>query len=381
MKMNCLTQLIVVGLLSAAASLKVNEIKAANGEFQSRAFPCPDAPNIAPCVCSNPAEGLMLNCNTVTSDQQLSAVFQADFPVTDFYKLEIKEANITKLGSDLDTLTFREIDVSSYTIQLVVGHFLRASADTLEKLTVSGTSVTEDTFPFYDLEFLFKLNTINLYLNRFTSLPPLSSASIEYMDFTHNQIASLDSGIFNGTTALKKFTMIFNALKEILPGTIFFPPSMIELQIQTSTIQTIHSGALALQETSSLQRLDFYDNSLTELLPQSIVIPTTLEYLDFTDMFIETVHPGAFVVSAGTELAPLTVILAGNRITTLDQDAFEDLFMRATTVNLNVNPLACGCDLYWLISNPTYMSKLGSCTCADNTLVTDLDVPWFDQYC
>ena len=46
------------------------------------------------------------------------------------------------------------------------------------------------------------------------------------------------------------------------------------------------------------------------------------------------------------------------------------------------NPLECGCDLAWLISRPDYLSKLyGVETCADGTLLTDLDPDFYAQEC
>ena len=46
------------------------------------------------------------------------------------------------------------------------------------------------------------------------------------------------------------------------------------------------------------------------------------------------------------------------------------------------NPLECGCDLAWIITNPDYISKLyGTETCYDGTLLTDLDPDAYTDLC
>ena len=47
------------------------------------------------------------------------------------------------------------------------------------------------------------------------------------------------------------------------------------------------------------------------------------------------------------------------------------------------NPLACGCDMAWIVLNPDYMIKLdhSSPTCADGTLLTDLDPQYYIDLC
>lgn len=46
------------------------------------------------------------------------------------------------------------------------------------------------------------------------------------------------------------------------------------------------------------------------------------------------------------------------------------------------NPLACGCDLAWLVTNPDYMDKIISyATCDNGTYLSELDPQLYIDMC
>jgi len=374
--------LISACLLSAASSQYFAESTEDN--HQEKNFPCPNAYEITPCVCLEEIKGLVLNCDSVTSDQQLSAVFQADFPVKDFYMLEIIGATgISTLGVDLTSVTFKNLIVANTPLLIVGEYFLRANADTLEVIDISNTDVNQDSFSFYDIQLLTKLVTLDLELNRFSFIIPLISDTLESLDLSNNDITSISPGTFNGTTVLQRLDLYDNDIPELLPNTFFVPPSMTDLSLSSTGIRTVHPGAIVLGENTNLLTLSLDYNAITQLLPGTIVIPSTLNYLRLNGNLINTIYPGAFVISKGTQLSYLVTYLSGNELTALDQEVFEPLFIRSSFVDLNYNPLTCGCDIAWLVTNTSLMAKVvdNDPMCADGTVVHTLDPSTYELYC
>ena len=155
-------------------------------------FPCPNATDIAPCICTESTDGLVLNCDNVTSDQQFADVFQANFPVTEFFKLNIISAPITILN--ITKLTFQVVDIKFCPIEWVSQYFLRENTNTLESLTIRDALLTQDTFAISEIEHMTKLRYLNLYYNIFTFIPPLKSPSMEEFRIGYNNLSSISPG-------------------------------------------------------------------------------------------------------------------------------------------------------------------------------------------
>jgi len=379
MKLTQLYLLTTACILSATPYLGAVEL--VDDDQQSKLFPCPIASDIAPCVCSHESQGLLLNCNSITSDQQLSAVFRAHFPVTDFYKLDLDDAQITKLGSDLNTLTFTEIYVRYTPLQRVEYGFLTASTDTLVTLMLQYGDLS--VFPFEELSLMSKLQRFDVWSNSIDSaFPPLSSDSLLYVFAGANNIPAVNPGTFDEVPGLVYIHFQFNSIKELLPNTFIITPSVYEIRLNGNSIAKIYPGAFVLPGSSNLQYLNLSSNAITELTAGTIIIPTSLRYLYLDSNSIGVVYPGAFVISSGTSTTSLSVYLNDNRLETLEQAAFEELFYRASYVKLNSNPLLCHCDMAWLITNPLHMSKLDSSTsCVDGRYVSSLDPSPYQLYC
>jgi len=431
MKFHQLSLLMAACLLSTASSQ--DAVGPAEDHYQTKEFPCPLAEDIAPCTCLDGSSGLSLFCNHYSvSDQQLSAVFQADFPVTDFYLLQIFDwsSGITMLGADLNTLTFQQIQVEVPSLAVISEDFLRANAETLEYLMIRSTLISESSFSFYDIESLPNLHYLDLGDNNFTSIDPITSESLQFLGLSNNKITSLEPDVFNGTAALKELylgsnkiemlspeffngaeglrvlnfgynhltelspgifdgltslqelTLDRNRISELLPASFIIPPSMINLYFSGNPLATIHPGSFVWPENCNLQRLYFDNNRIKEVLPGTFVIPPSLLYFNLYGNTMETIHPGAFVITPGTNLVPLRTSLEDNNLSAIEQDVFEGIFTRSTEVLLNSNPLLCGCDILWLINNTLHMEKLDtSSTCADGTPVHSLVVSEIAQSC
>lgn len=46
------------------------------------------------------------------------------------------------------------------------------------------------------------------------------------------------------------------------------------------------------------------------------------------------------------------------------------------------NPLVCGCDIAWLVTNPDWVGKIGNTAeCADGVRIVDLDPQYYTDNC
>ena len=164
-----------------------------------KAFPCPDATAIAPCVCTANEEGLLtLNCSGVESNAALNAVFLNEFPVKEFYKFYVEEnENLTELGTDVfQDVTFEVIDViKSDNINLVSVYALEASKDRLKTIRISNGKLDENSFPLYNLQNYPVLDYLHLnYQRELTVLPPLISESMLDFSIYGASVSTLDPG-------------------------------------------------------------------------------------------------------------------------------------------------------------------------------------------
>ncbi|XP_045106566.1 oplophorus-luciferin 2-monooxygenase non-catalytic subunit-like [Portunus trituberculatus] len=115
---------------------------------------------------------------------------------------------------------------------------------------------------------------------------------------------------------------------------------------------------------SSLSRLTFALTAMQD-------IPA---YLTFYDNNIDSVEVDTF---KGVQ-APSHIAMDGNDLTTLQEAVWQPVLARGVTVGLEGNPLSCGCDIAWLVRDPTLLTGTQGARCADGRLLTDLDPADFD---
>jgi len=330
------SQLLIATLLLALTHCLVTS-KSVDKEVAPSQYPCPPPEDIYPCRC-----GVItyykfphLDCSDVTSDEQLSAIFKADFPVKRIFKFDIYDNEaITKLGNDLTTLTFVFIDVRRTSLQYVSEHFLRTNADSLQYLHIQQSQLSENSFPFYTVEFLTQLTELILQGNKFTYIPYVKSASLTAIALNNNSMNRIDPGTFSNLPHLMYMGLYGNSIVELQSGSLTIPPSLYTLRLESSGITTVHP-----------------------------------------DAFVDTAQDGE-------AKKDLTVYLERNLITTLDIVAFQSLFDRSQGIKLTGNPLSCGCDMAWIVTNSTYLGKIDStATCEDGTTIQNLDPSVFEQSC
>ncbi|XP_068223684.1 oplophorus-luciferin 2-monooxygenase non-catalytic subunit-like isoform X2 [Palaemon carinicauda] len=68
-----------------------------------------------------------------------------------------------------------------------------------------------------------------------------------------------------------------------------------------------------------------------------------------------------------------------NALTEVEEEVWRPMLERGTGIYLVGNPLACRCDIQWLINNAKFMSQLDPYAgCANGTLLRDLQPSSFE---
>ena len=165
---------------------------------QEKAFPCPEDPDISPCLCSVDEENhLYIDCSNVTSNEELRNVFTSHFPFTDFYQFSISDnTDVTALEHHVfGNVTFERIEIRGTNISLVSEYALQSSQDKLNYIVINDGKLTPDSFPFSSLDQYTQLDYLALnFQETMDWLPPLNSLNLTSFFCIGCSVTSLTSG-------------------------------------------------------------------------------------------------------------------------------------------------------------------------------------------
>ena len=73
--------------------------------------------------------------------------------------------------------------------------------------------------------------------------------------------------------------------------------------------------------------------------------------------------------------------LVNNNINRLPREIFQPLVENLAEMLIDGNPLDCGCDIAWLITNPSLLNVVHDAHCLNGTRITNLDAAYFRNNC
>lgn len=79
-----------------------------------------------------------------------------------------------------------------------------------------------------------------------------------------------------------------------------------------------------------------------------------------------------------------SVSLVNNYIATLDQSSFETVIQALLPTGkllLDGNPLTCGCDVAWVVTDASYLTVANDARCVNGTRLINLDPNYFMSNC
>ncbi|XP_042230737.1 oplophorus-luciferin 2-monooxygenase non-catalytic subunit-like [Homarus americanus] len=316
---------------------------------------CPDPGAIFPCNCTMDYHFNMdLDCSYVESEDQLARIMNVSFPTPDFHRLTIygnhnlKELRAGVLG---ETATFQEIWMIFGALQEVEEGALANSYSTATDIMFTSNSI--DKFCWNDISSFSNLHKLSLPSNNLAHITKMSSNSLHLLSLGKNDIRSLPLTAFRAMPNLQKIFLPNAGIEEIIPDTFSGLHELSVVDLSHNQLQELPGGTLAL--TSKSHHEIYFDNNN-----------------------IGKVAANAFSgLMSGDNMS-----WNSNQLTVLESQVWRPLLDAGVKLDLQDNPLGCGCDISWLVLNADYLSLINDgTTCSDGEIFVDLDPNWFKENC
>ena len=159
-----------------------------------KAFPCPLAEDISPCVCSFENDKLSLDCTEVSSEEELEDVFSQDFPVTEFHTFSMDHSEIRYLNMSTNNLSFELFAFypGPFQFEVISDTFLNGSAETMTDFGILSSPIKDGGFPFSKLEEYTQLRQLFLEDVDLTYLPEIRSNSLRDLRVAISEITEFE---------------------------------------------------------------------------------------------------------------------------------------------------------------------------------------------
>ncbi|CAL4061982.1 unnamed protein product [Meganyctiphanes norvegica] len=300
-----------------------------NPQYYGTEQPCPDAEDIAPCVCTYDSERNVvdLDCSKVESEDQLKQIFEADFPLRKIETFTINSNNNIKI---LESGVFNGVSFVNILISYSVLEVIELNAFDSCYEVATGISL---------------LHNYNLVSFPFDSVSHFSKLISFVMKFGY--LSMIPADIFDGLTTLEHLDISANTASII--GTFDDLPNLQFISIQNNHLSSIPTNFI---KTGS----------------------SKLEYIFLEYNSIVSVEPGAFDVVDG-----LQIYMSFNSLSTLEEATWRPYLEAGGVLYAYDNPLSCGCDIAWLFGEDQLLEQVDNTRCSDGEYLHDVDPSTFDN--
>ncbi|XP_057366749.1 oplophorus-luciferin 2-monooxygenase non-catalytic subunit-like [Daphnia carinata] len=318
-----------------------------------RAIACPDSFLITPCVCTLNGQQIDMTCAGLTSLKSLTDIFARTFPTNVLHSIVIQSSTLGPLpnnvfnGKSFEIISFLNNRLTSFDNTGI----LSSSSSTLRSLTVRQD--TDDwTFNFANVQGYNLLTSLELSGYSMVLSGTLSSSSLTSLTLRSDFLAALPP-----------------------LGSL---PALTLLNLDGSVITTLAGNSFA--SFASLSELYLGHNKIESLTSGLMSLAGSITQVDLSSNLIDTVQPNWITgVSTAT-----SVQLVNNYISVLDQASFEGVIqalMPSGKMLLDGNPLTCGCEVAWVVTNSAYLTVANDARCVNGTRLANLDPNYFLQNC
>ena len=235
-----------------------------------------------------------------------------------------------------------------------------------------------DSFKTNLLSGLNRLQEIDLSSNLLYKFPKNLSRSLKTLNLGYNRITNLSRSDFVGLENVDKLRLERNKIAEIPDSLFLHLKSLKHLILSKNNIEKIHTHAL--KGLKNLILFDARNNDLTSITP-GLFDYFEIDKVDLLFSFnsIMEVPNGLFTKNSKFQ----TFELKGNKISKIADKAFQNtefkglilmnnklnripitsfINMTSSVLNLNENPVDCGCDLYKLFKVVRSSNISGTCS-------------------
>ncbi|XP_066976098.1 oplophorus-luciferin 2-monooxygenase non-catalytic subunit-like [Macrobrachium rosenbergii] len=310
---------------------------------------CPDAEVISPCFCYVVDDHLMnLDCTGVYDELELLLVFKTEFPESRFNKFIVSENRYIQVLSEgsLDRATFSQIIFRKGKLFIVESNFAKQSFQTLNHLDFTGNQISH--FPFQELQAFTVLRDLFLTDNKIESFPVLGSRTLERLSLSYNPIGFLPREAFDRLPSLVAIDLEHTFINFVYPGTFSRLGSLSHLFLGFNEISDLIEGAL-----------EFASRNMT-------AVGLSHNYLKtLSSRALKGIPPG------------ISLYLDNNGMQHFEEDTWRPILRREVTIWLAGNPLACDCELKWVVEHSRFHSQVVFATCQDGRDLINLGIKYF----
>ncbi|CAL4088669.1 unnamed protein product, partial [Meganyctiphanes norvegica] len=323
--------------------------------------PCPNAEDIAPCICSANVSGAgdfrqEMKCANISDSEELTRIFQSTMPVTNFTSLYIHDSDISGLHNGVfGDVTFEEVDIECHSLNAVEEDVFINMWPTLIHLNIYH-GILED-FPYKTLVNSKSLTSLNVYSNNIGVILPISNSNLEWISISYNPITELPKGTFQELPHLYAFQISHTNISELPDDFLCGNDDLAWVDLSFNNIQHISSGTFNIT-SSDLSLIELGHNSITSLDVDAFIFPASREGLLMLNLFF-------------------------NNISVLPEEVWRPLLEQDVQIDLFENNLDCGCDIAWLVLDDSLMQshRLNRAQCYNGTSIEDLDQSYYLENC
>ncbi|KAG7159411.1 oplophorus-luciferin 2-monooxygenase non-catalytic subunit-like [Homarus americanus] len=288
-------------------------------------FPCPEDTEIEPCTCTFDGVTFDLTCKNLESEDVLKHVFTAHFPFTLFTSFTLIDSNITTLAPDMfSPIIFQSVRFERNGLKgEQVLEALSSSQTALENFTLIEEVDSEEENSPWPLDGIDKFTK----LQKLEVIGPYSAGSL--------------------SSTLTSVTLNIEGLTTLPSDAFTVATNLITITLQNSSLESIEANTFKL--LTHLETVDLSNCKLQKLTTDSLAFDANLTLVDLSNNIIDTVESGAIKGIQGNT----SVKIDNNLLEELPQDPFSTVITELTDeghVDVNNNPLLCGCDLAWIVT-------------------------------
>lgn len=365
--------MILILLLSV---LMVCSAQAAVLHNSEKVAACPDSVLISPCVCILDGQNVNMTCTGLSSLQALSDIFARTFPTNELHSIVITGSRLDVMPSDVfkgksfQVVSFLDNPMASFPNPGVFS----SSAARLTSLTIDQDT---ETWAF-NLANVQGYNALTfLRLTGYNMMPSgtLSSTVLNTLILRSDLINSVSA--LGSLPALSILSLDGSAIVNVPANSFSTLSSLTQLYLGHNKIVTLGTGALVVSNRMTV--VDLSSNLISGVNPGWI---TGKQCIRCKSQFTQ---PNDGTISLQSGLTPsVSLQLVNNYIRQLNRTSFEEpikALQPSGTMLLDGNPLGCGCDVAWAVTDPAVMAVISDARCANGTRLTSLNPDYFLQNC
>ncbi|ROT78841.1 hypothetical protein C7M84_002442 [Penaeus vannamei] len=205
------------------------------------------------------------------------------------------------------------------------------------------------------------------------------------MDIDCSQVESEDqlAQVFSSNIPFPKFNKLLiegNPHLTVLRNGDLGPASFQIIEMTSGVLEEVQDGALS--GVKNVNSIGVEGNGITTVVPGIFSDLPHLRYLYLFSNRLSEIPAGAIEFNGNGFLFLDQNNISKIAVGAITEDVFGAFLSAGATLEIDDNPLGCGCEIAWLVTNSAYMSLISpGASCYDGELLANLDPTIYEDFC